>query len=230
MADLELFDQVGADYAEIVDQSTALLGRDLDFYTRVKVYQLRVIAKALRRPLTGCSVLDVGCGIGVTDELLMPYVGKLTGVDVSSAMVNEAKQRNPAASYSIYGGTRLPFNDDAFDLAFAICVLHHVDPWQWDAFLAEMVRVVRPGGLAIVIEHNPRNPLTRRAVDRCPFDEDAVLVRPNRIRRGFQDAGGRRSHRRYILFAPFGGDRVRRVERAMGWCPVGAQHAVWTTC
>ena len=39
-----------------------------------------------------------------------------------------------------------------------------------------MRRVVRPGGLLCIIEHNPFNPLTRLAVVRCEFDRDAVLL------------------------------------------------------
>ena len=124
-------------------------------------------------------------------------------------------------------GRRLPFPSASFDLAFAICVVHHVDPAAWDGFLGEMWRVTRAGGLAVVIEHNPANPLTRRSVNRCPFDEDAVLVGPRRLAQGLRRAGARSVRHRYILFAPFGGDRARMAEGLLGWLPAGAQHIVW---
>ena len=85
-----LFDQYASDYRQTVEGSLGLIGRDLEFFTRAKVYHLRRLARALPRPLTDSSVLDIGCGSGLSDELLAPYVGELTGVDVSSAMVEEA--------------------------------------------------------------------------------------------------------------------------------------------
>ena len=63
-------------------------------------------------------------------------------------------------------------------------------------FMNEMRRVVRPGGLVCVIEHNPLNPLTRLAVTRCAFDRDAVLLRAGKTRQLLRDAGLRQvSHR-----------------------------------
>ena len=53
-----------------------------------------------------------------------------------------------------------------------------------------MRRVVRPGGLVCVIEHNPLNPLTRSlAVSRCEFDSDAVLLGASTTRK-LMAAGG----------------------------------------
>ena len=39
-----------------------------------------------------------------------------------------------------------------------------------------MYRILRKGGLLVIIEHNPFNPLTQISVYRCPFDKDAVLL------------------------------------------------------
>jgi SAM-dependent methyltransferase len=222
-----LFDRYASGYRQSVESSIGFVGRDLEFFTRAKVYHLRRLARSLPRPLAVSSVLDVGCGCGLTDEMILPYVGDLTGVDVSSAMVGEAALRNPDAHYEAYDGLVLPFPSDSFDVVFAICVVHHVDPAGWDGLLAEMWRVTRAGGLSVVIEHNPANPLTRRSVDRCPFDEDAVLVGPRRLAQGLRRAGARSVRHRYILFAPFGGDRARMAEGLLGWLPAGAQHIVW---
>jgi ubiquinone/menaquinone biosynthesis C-methylase UbiE len=222
-----VFDDYADHYGNTVERSLGLIRRDLKFFTQAKVWHLRGLARRLPRPLSASSALDVGCGAGVTDELLLPHVGSLFGIDVSSEMVEQAKHRNPRAQYQVYGGSILPFEDGSFDVAFAICVVHHVDPGRWDAFLAELWRVTRPGGMSVVIEHNPVNPLTRRSVDRCPFDEDTVLTGPRRLARGFRHAGAAEIGHRYILFAPFGGRRVRSLERVIGWIPAGAQYLVW---
>ena len=52
-----------------------------------------------------------------------------------------------------------------------------------------MARVLRPGGIAAIFEHNPLNPLTRRVVSNCVFDEDAVLLRRRRARGLLRQAG-----------------------------------------
>src|SRR5262249_59211928 len=105
-------------------------------------------------------------------------------------MVERATERNPWAIYSAYDtGEPLPYDEGSFDVAFAICVFHHVPPLERPALTAEMARVTRPGGLVAIFEHNPWNPLTRKAVRDCPFDEDAVLLsRPN-ARRLLDGAG-----------------------------------------
>ena len=67
--------------------------------------------------------------------------------------------------------------------------MHHVPPPQWTRFVAEMFRVIRTGGLALVFEHNPYNPATQYIVKTCDIDKDAVLLRPGKLRGMFVDAG-----------------------------------------
>ena len=89
-----------------------------------------------------------------------------------------------------------------------------------------MARVLRPGGLALILEHNPWNPLTRLAVARCPFDDDAILLGPSEATRHLSGAGLVREEKRYILFFPFDARIFRRVESGLGALPLGAQYYV----
>jgi hypothetical protein len=86
--------------------------------------------------------------------------------------------------------------------------------------------VTRPGGLVVLFEHNPLNPLTRRVVSRCEFDADAVLARSGTVAGLLDDAGLEVVDRRYILFFPKGGKRIARLERALHRVPFGAQYSV----
>ena len=54
----------------------------------------------------------------------------------------------------------------------------------------------------MVFEHNPKNPLTMRVVNRCPFDRDAVLLKSAETVRLFEQAGFEAVERRYILTIP----------------------------
>ena len=92
------------------------------------------------------------------------------------------------------------------------------------AFAREMARVVRPGGIVAVFEHNPYNPLTRVAVSRCEFDEGVELLTRTEATRLLSEAGMETVESRYILFLPFAGAWVRRVDQRLWRLPIGAQH------
>jgi SAM-dependent methyltransferase len=220
------FDRVAGQYRSIVEDSIRFSRRSLDFFTRVKVDHLLDLGDRLVGNLGNKSVLDVGCGNGSTDSYLCPWVGDLSGVDVSGEMVAEARRRNPDCRYDTYDGTTVPFPDAHFALSFAICVMHHLPPSHWDPFVAELLRVTRTDGTVMVFEHNPLNPLTRRAVRSCAFDDDAVLLGPKRVTAAFRRAGADVVARRYVLFTPLDSATARDAERLVSWLPLGAQYVV----
>jgi ubiquinone/menaquinone biosynthesis C-methylase UbiE len=150
-------------------------------------------------------------------------------MDISPAMVARAAERNPTASYTVGDGRTLPYEDDRFDVAFAVCVLHHVEPAQRPSLLAEAARVTRTGGLVLVLEHNPHNPLTKRAVERCPFDEDVHLPRRSEVAGLARLVGLRVVEQRYIVFFPWRGRVFDAVERLLAPVPLGAQYLVAAT-
>jgi SAM-dependent methyltransferase len=141
-------------------------------------------------------------------------------------MVERAREANPNVSYSVYDGARLPYDAASFDLTFAICVLHHVDPPERPVFAAEALRVTRPGGLVAVLEHNPINPLTRRVVSRCEFDEGVELLGIRETRRLLIEAGASPVASRYMVFFPWHAELFRHAEKALGLVPLGAQYVV----
>jgi SAM-dependent methyltransferase len=175
------------------------------------------------------NVLDVGCGIGVVDAELVSSVGDLHGIDTSQKSLEEAARAVPSARFRHFGGKRIPHAAAAFDLVFAICVLHHLPPQDRPAFVAEMASVTRPGGIVAIIEHNPLNPMTCHIVSRCAFDRDAVLLRCGTGLRLLAGAGLERGGRGYIAFWPQRTAFIERVEQRIEWLPAGAQYYVWAT-
>jgi SAM-dependent methyltransferase len=215
------FDRYGETYEQAVDSAIAFAGQEHDFYLEAKARRLLELTRrhlGAGRP----RALDVGCGVGLVDRHLSPRL-ELHGVDVSPAMVERAQAANPDVSYRVYDGRRLPFADGEFDVAFAICVLHHVDPTERGPLLAEMARVTRPGGLTLVFEHNPLNPLTRRVVRNCAFDEGVQLLGRGELERLARAAGLRVVDSEYLLFVPW---RADALERALRRLPLGAQYVV----
>ena len=224
----ELFDSYRSNYRDVVQSSIDFSGLPHSFFMRAKADLLRdLIARRLgaEKP----AMLDVGCGVGSFHPLLRGMVGRLCGIDVSSASIAQARADNRDVDYRAYDGRSFPFEDAGFDLVTAICVLHHVAPAQWTHFISEMRRVVRPGGLICVIEHNPLNPLTRLAVARCEFDRDAVLLGAGKARRLMAAGGLREIGARYFVLLPWEAKSARRIEGALSSMPLGAQYAAFGT-
>lgn len=222
----QTFDAYGRTYSSAVNDAIAFTGATVEFFTKVKADYLVDIAKAHFGSIQDKDVLDIGCGVGNYHRLLRPHISKLSGIDVSAECVARARERNEGVVYKVYDGERLPYPDGSFDIAYTICVLHHVPPANWARFVEEMHRVIRPGGLALIFEHNPLNPLTMRAVNNCPFDEDAVLLRCSKtidllVGAGFENAVGR-----YILTIPVKNRALRAADRLFSRVPLGAQYYV----
>ena len=95
----------------------------------------------------GSSVLDLGCGAGMLALLKRKGV-TLAGVDLSSEGAL-ASRRNGYDFTCAAELTRLPFADDSFDYAVSLDVIGHVDFQEKDAVLAEIRRVLRPGGVTL---------------------------------------------------------------------------------
>jgi len=220
------FDAYRKSYRDTVNEAISFSGIDADFFTKVKAARLvSLLSEKIGDPKE-LSVLDVGCGVGTYHPLLRGRIGRISGVDPSGECIEEARCSNPDVAYIHYDGNVLPFANGEFDASFAICVMHHVPPAQWSSFASEMARITRPGGLVVVFEHNPYNPLTRRAVSTCPFDADAVLLTRKTTIQHFRDAGLENVDGRYILTVPAIDGPALVLDKMFGRLPFGAQFFV----
>src|SRR5210317_918102 len=98
------------------------------------------------------TALDVGTGTGNFIDVLknaLPGV-QITGVDPSSESMTEAAQLYPEVSFKKMSGEELLFPDNSFDLVAISMALHHLP--DVSKTLAEMQRVVKPGGWIVVNE------------------------------------------------------------------------------
>lgn len=221
-----LFDGYRSNYGEVVEDSVRFSGLEHGFFLRAKIDILgRILQQRGEAASRALRTLDVGCGIGALHPHGRDLFPDLSGCDISEESIDRARHDNPWVDYRSYRPPVLPYGDDAFDLAFAVCVVHHVPPEQWPVFVAEMRRVVRPGGIVCLIEHNPFNPLTKLAVLRCPFDADAVLLGRRRAERLLTSAGLKEIASQHFLLFPRSGRFARAVERRLEKFPLGAQYA-----
>jgi SAM-dependent methyltransferase len=152
----------------------------------------------------GERVLDVGCGTGSLTFALpgAANVAEVAAIDFSPVFVEEAQRRNQDVRITITQGDAcaIPFPDNRFDRAMALLVLHFVP--QAPSAIAEMRRVVRPGGVvaAAVWDHLGGMSHMRMVWDTLSMlDEEArrlrgiycfqPMMRPGEMRASFVEQG-----------------------------------------
>jgi len=120
--------------------------------------------------LTDKSLLDYGCGHGMASVVLARRGANVTGIDLSPGYVAEASARaqanNIEGTFLQADAEQLPFENNSFDAVWGCAILHHLD-------LAiagrELLRVLRPGGVAVFCEPWGGNPLVNLARRRLPY-------------------------------------------------------------
>lgn len=220
------FDQYRDNYSSQIDDAIRFSGKSHDYFTRVKADYLIKVLKEATPKTSPIRLLDIGCGHGIIHPFLLnkELPLEIVGVEIAASVLDVARQNNPTVTYDSYAGEILPYATASFDAAVTITVMHHVPPQQWSAFLAEMKRVVRPGGLVVVFEHNPYNPLTARIVRNCPIDENAVLLPSQCLKRLMRGVGLADVKARFILLTPFEAAPFAFAERIAARLPLGAQY------
>ena len=172
------------------------------------------------------SYLDLGCGKGELLHLLKPGFGKVAGCDPSIGMmqfvegVDARVQSDPAI---------IPFDNGQFDFVTAVCVYHHVPVAERARLTNEVKRVLKPGGIFCIVEHNPYNPATRMIVSRTPVDANAILLPRGETRSLLAKAGLSIAWQAFFLFLPASlyGNIGRSIEKGLVQVPLGGQYAVF---
>ncbi|WP_027185968.1 class I SAM-dependent methyltransferase [Desulfovibrio inopinatus] len=216
------FDAFAENYRDVMQTGLGQFG-DVDYYSMQKA----------RLTCRWCAVqpgrvLDYGCGTGGNLAALCHVfpAAEVCGCDVSEKSLATAKADHPAVNFFSVGDECM---EKTFDLVFIANVLHHVLPQDRTQFMEQVCTHVRPGGEIFIFEHNPFNPVTKRIVDTCPLDEDAVLLMPRETTRLCSGVGLRIQATRFTLFFPPRLKRLDVLERFLGWIPMGGQYMVQAT-
>jgi ubiquinone/menaquinone biosynthesis C-methylase UbiE len=106
----------------------------------------------------GQRALEVGCGTGIFLEAAATTGAHIVALDLSADLLARARARVAASGnvrLSLGNAEQMPFRDGSFDAAYGSSILHHLNV---DAALAEVHRVLRPGGRIVFAEPNILNP------------------------------------------------------------------------
>lgn len=138
----------------------------------------------------GASVLEIGCGAGLTTRALVDILrpSQVAAVDFDERQVERARRRLaaiPNVEVRQVDATSLPFGDGEFEVVVAIGVLHHVPGWR--VVLREVARVLRPGGCYCFAEPS-KGRLTRGMYRVFPHPPEAMFER-GELLAAIRDAG-----------------------------------------
>ncbi|MCC8396220.1 class I SAM-dependent methyltransferase [Paraburkholderia sp. MMS20-SJTR3] len=224
------FDSFADEYLALHARNIAVSGEGPEYFAE---YKIRDIAEEMaRRRIVPARMLDFGSGVGASIPWVKHYlpVAQLTCADVSDRSLDVARSRFPgAARFVHFDGRTLPFEAGEFNLAYAMCVFHHIDHAEHVDLLRELKRVVGPQGTVAVFEHNPLNPLTVRAVNTCEFDVNARLIAARDMKQACLDAGFTNVLVRFRIFFPHMLAKLRPLEKYLTVVPLGAQYSVYAS-
>ncbi len=224
------FDEFAANYREVHTENVQKLsGKDSEYFSEYKIVELSRRFDTDKK----IRILDLGCGDGICSKFFRSIFknSSYTGIDISEESVDVAKKQYSSlgdVSFEVYDGEHIPFEDNSFDLVFIACVMHHIKSDNHKQIVSECRRVLKDQGSLVIFEHNPNNPVTMKAVNTCPFDKDAVLMKSKYLKRLMTDCGLAGAKVRYTIFIPRVGilEKLVPLERGLYWCPMGGQYYV----
>jgi SAM-dependent methyltransferase len=145
------------------------------------------VKAALRQAGKGLNLLEAGCG-GTPETGLLDLCSFYTGVDISPRGIEVANAAlgkfNTPYALNEADLCKLPFGTGTFDAVYSAHVLYHIaDPQSQAAAFRELARVLRPGGVLVLLLANPRPLLfPGRLVRRLIADTPVVGTIANRLR------------------------------------------------
>ena len=128
--------------------------RNLELYARKKRRVADLLRELCGLDLSGRSVLDAGCGVGMIAEMLYVLGADVSGVDASPIAIEEARHRCPAGDFRAESLLDFSF-EERFDLTLCIDVLYHVvDDRNWMVVLGNLVEHTKPGGFLVLLDQH----------------------------------------------------------------------------
>lgn len=222
------FDLLADDYYQQHRANITITGEDPEYFSK---YKIADFAEYFKDKNTPSSILDFGSGIGNSIPHFREYFPRceLYCGDVSSRSMEISKTRFPGNEDYLHIDDYIPAEDKVFDAVFTACVFHHIPHNAHSKWIDELHRVVKLGGTLAVYEHNPLNPLTVRAVNNCPIDINARLIRAGKMKKLLMDGGWQDIKVEYKVFFPSALKSFRVFEKYMKGVFLGAQYRITAT-
>ena len=213
------FDNYTKNYEQLLKNQLSFFSDDREYFSDCKTK----IASNYCSSVDTKNILDFGSGIGLSLSSLTVHFpdSKIFVTDLSKKSLNYVKKKY--SKVTVVDDSSL--NKFKFDLIFISGVFHHIPNDNRMNVLYRLESILSLNGKIIIFEHNPLNPITRRMVSTCPFDEDAELISLRKMNNMIQTtnifniiSSG------YYLFFPQMLKFLRPFEKIMTNIPLGGQY------
>jgi ubiquinone/menaquinone biosynthesis C-methylase UbiE len=172
------------------------------------------------------TILDIGSGHGLLTRLVQILLDtqQMYGIDIDKEAIIYAQQEYPSITFKRCESVEIPFADNFFDVVYAHSVLHHIAKKDHKTYFAEINRVLKPGGVAIIIELNPYNMFTKKTFIQNPQEHGFEMLTPSYTKKLAAMYGKTSVY--YFGFFQQWGQHMRFIEPWLSPVPLGALYAV----
>lgn len=215
------FDKFTDNYNQLLNDGTNFFSPSEEYFAQ---YKVNIVKK--KNTFEAKSILEYGCGIGRNISFLAnAFPGStIHGSDISEASLDVARKINPEVYF--FNENNESIKDNQYELIFVAGVFHHIPLEIRASAVINLCRRLKTNGNIYIFEHNPFNPVTRRIVDKCPYDADAILLKPAELKTLLQEGGLKVIDQSYCLFIPPKLNFLLPIEDYLQWLPLGGQY--WT--
>lgn len=219
MKDKVNFDDFAQNYNELLRESTSFFSKSEKYFAE---YKVSILKKEIDVSIK--NLLEYGCGIGRNLEYLQMGFpnSEIHATDISLASLDIVAASN--SEIKIIKVDDLDKKKDFYDCIFVAGVFHHIHPNERRKAMLELREILKPGGSLFIFEHNPFNPITRKIVNNCIYDEDAILLNPKELKLMVQLAGFEFIKQKYCLFIPPRFKLLSKIEYFFSQVPLGGQY------
>jgi SAM-dependent methyltransferase len=213
------FDDYINSYSTELQNALGGLGGESSYFARRKV-------QVLKKTLSGkhpSVIIDYGSGMGALIPHLREFFpdAQICATDVSKLSLEHLQKTYPYVR--IFAPDEIPPN--SCDVVVMSCVIHHVPTPSRQAVIGLVKQALKSGGSLCIFEHNPINPVTRKIVSNCVFDEGVELIQKRSLKNLILRTGGFTQQRAgYFLFFPPRLKALAPLEEILSWLPLGGQH------
>jgi len=172
------------------------------------------------------AILDIGSGYGLLTRLvqILFNVSNVYGIDVERETLTYAQEIYPSIMFKQCHTSEIPHDDNMFDLVYAHTVFHHVATQNHAQYCAEINRVLKPDGMALIIELNPYNIFTRTLFKRDPHEQSLEMLSPSYMKKLLKPYG--KINTRYFGFFQQWFIKLRFLEPYISKIPFGSLYAI----
>ena len=219
----KLFD-LSQEYDSMLHQGLKISGMAKEYFIHGRIKDL---LKVLPEGLKISNILDYGCGIGDTTNILKTYFKyvEITGTDLSIEALNYAKEKYSDSSIKFIPLNQIP--KCYFDLVYVNGVFHHIEPNKRLEAMNAISDFLKPKGFFSFFENNPWNIGTKIIMKRIPFDRDAQPLNSFNAKKLLKNSGFEKAlSTHYLFYFPNVLSFLHFIEKFLVRLPLGAQYFI----